>query len=177
MLTARARRRARGVKRRWVPRSSCMRMELDVGGSRGRGSGASCMGGPSSSIFTLGIRLCVTSSCQSFPKSQQSYSSGHRREEAKWTCKSSSIQMSSSPSCESGSGSSSCWTRTGSCKQRPGNSSPVAILLRVNLGDILLTHGGHTIHIFFFFVDKPLPISVGKKNTSQLNYIIKQIKI
>ena len=123
------------MKRRWVPRSSCKRRELDVGGSRGRGSGASCMGGPSSSIFTLRIRLCVTSSCQSFPKSQQSYSSGHPREEAKWTCKSSSIRMCSSPSCESGSGSSSCWTRTGSCKQRPGNSSPVAMLL--NLGENL----------------------------------------
>ena len=54
MLTPRARRRARGVKRRWVPRSSCRRMEWDVGGSRGRGSGASCMGGPCSSS-SIGI--------------------------------------------------------------------------------------------------------------------------
>ena len=57
MLTPRARRRARGVKRMWVPRRSCRRMEWEVGGRRGRGSGASCMGRPSSSS-SIGINSC-----------------------------------------------------------------------------------------------------------------------
>ena len=43
MLTPRARRRARGVKRRWMPRRSCMRMGQDERGRSGLGGGPNCI--------------------------------------------------------------------------------------------------------------------------------------
>ena len=91
--------------------------------------------------FTLGVKQSVTSSCQVLLKFQfWSHTTGSQLD----------VQIllrlpCSSPSCESGADSSCCFTRTGSCKQQPGNSSWAAMQLKVSY----LRLKGDSIHTFF----------------------------